>query len=241
MSLKTLEAAAPAAGSRAGWLGLLGVPGDIRAGVGELDIDTLVGADAIADIGDKHVGAAGEGVGGHVAVAEPLAAADGDGRAVHVHLAVALPVEPGPGEEHLAGGRVAGQGEGVARVAGDGAVADVRVDDLPGAATVVGDGGLAAAALVGGVAGDGHAVAAARGPRCDGLARGSAQELVGALAGEVIATRAQGRADVVVDVGASVGVVGGAEGGRALHLHVGVGHGSKAEGAGENCEELHDV
>ena len=227
---EALLLAEAATGAGAGGLSVLAAPRNVRAGLGELDGGALVGADAVADVGDEHVGGAAEGPLGDAPL---LGGADLDGRAVHVHLAVAAPVEPGPGEQGFTGGGVAGQGEGPARVAGRGAAADEGVEHLPGVAAVGGERGLAAAAAVRGVAGDRHAVLAAGGPGGGGLAGVGVQVLrVVALAGEVAAAGVEGRADVVVDH-LGVGVVLGAEGRRALELHVGAGQGSEAEEGGD--------
>lgn len=78
--------------------------------------------------------------------------------AVHVHLAVSNLVEPGPREDGVSSRRVVGQGEAPGGL--EGALADPRVEGLPGSALVVGQGDLAAASLVGGRAGEGQVVSA---------------------------------------------------------------------------------
>lgn len=85
---------------------------DFGAWIRELDVLALPGADTVADIGNKDVGAAGKG-GGSIAF---LAGADGDSSAVHVHLAVTKLVEPGPGEQGLTSRGISGHGELVAGI-----------------------------------------------------------------------------------------------------------------------------
>ena len=210
--------------------------GDIRAGVGELGVAALDGGAAVADVGDEEVGAAAEAGAGLRGAADLLGADDVDGRAVHVHLAVADLVEPRPREEGLARGGVAGDLEGEGRVADDGAVADVRVDDLERLAAVEGERGLARAAVVGSAAGDGHAVRLAGSPVGDSLALRRVEEGVVALAREVAAAGAKRVLHVVVDA-RGVLVELGAQRRGVLHLHV--GRRQAQEGGSEDRKGLH--
>lgn len=153
--------------------------------------------------------------------------------AVHVHFAVANVVEPRPGKEGLAGGGIVRQGKGPARL--ERAAADEGLDDGKGAAAVVRERRLAAAAVVRGAALDREAVAAACRPGRHGAALRRVEQVVVALAGEVAAARGQGAVHVVVDV-CRVGVVLGAERGRVAHLHVALGEGCHEAGEGGEGE-----
>lgn len=173
-----------------GGAGILAAPRHVRAGVRELDSSTLVCADTVANVGDEHVGGATEISLGDAPL---LVGDDFDSRAVHVHLAVALPVEPGPRKQSLARRGVAGQGEVPVRVAGDGTVTDVGVEDLKSVPTVEGHGYLAAAAIVRSATGDGHSVAAAGTPGGGRAASFGIQVLgIVALAWEVAAAGIEG-------------------------------------------------
>lgn len=158
---------------------------------------------------------------------------DRDVRAVHVHLAVANLVEPRPGKEGVAGGRVGGQGEVPFR--GERAAADKGADDGEGGAGVVGQRDLARAALVGGAALERDAVGLAGGPVGHGPALVGVEQLVVALARVRGARVREGVVHVVVDAG-GVGVVLGPEGRRRRHLHVGGGEAREGE---DDDAEMH--
>ena len=148
-------------------------------------------------------------------------------------------VKPRPRKHHLARRRIARQGKLVARVAHDGAVADVRVHNLESLALVKRHRGLAAAAAVWRVARNGKRVRAAGGPGGDGLALFGANVAEVAFAGKVAAVGFEGGADVVVYVPADVGVVARAEGRRGFHFHVARCDGDEARHGGEDVKELH--
>lgn len=154
-------------------------------------------------------------------------------RAVHVHLAVANLVEPRPGKEGVARGRVGGQGE--PPILGERASADKGADDGEGGAGVVGQRDLARAALVGGAALERDAVGLAGGPVGHGPALVGVEQLVVALARVRGARVREGVVHVVVDAG-GVGVVLGPEGRRRRHLHVGGGEAREGE---DDEAELH--
>lgn len=203
-----------------GTSGVLGVVVDIGTGLGEEEVLAFDGRAAVADVGDKHVGTAADGVGSTTGLAELLgASSDGDGGAVHVHLAVTDLVEPSPGKQSITGRSVVGESKAVAGVTHDRAVANVGVDSLPGVATIKGQRSLATAAVVGSTASDGHGVGLARSPGDNRLALRSTNELVVSLAGKVGARSREGRRHAVVDVGGEL-VELGAESRRVLHLHV---------------------
>ena len=206
---------------------LLADVGHIRAGLRELEVAALNSAATISDVGDEHGWAAAEGITGTTdgEIALGSTATDGDNGAVHVHLAVADLVEPAPAKEGLTSRGVVGEGEVVAGVTLDRAVSDVRVDDGPSAATVVGQGGLAATTIVRGATGDGHAVRLTRSPGGDRLTLRSAHEVVVALAREVASITGERVGHGVVDVSGEV-VELASERRRVLHLHV---SGGKAE------------
>jgi hypothetical protein len=212
---------------------LAGLIRHVRARLGEEHIVQLEGAAAVANVGDKHGRKAAE-----VALGRG-ASSDGDGSAVHVHLTVANVVEPGPGEDGIAGRSIRGDSEGVGALAGGGAVSDVRVDDVPGAASVVGERGLTAATAVVGTTVDGEALRRASSPLSSRLALRRTEEGVVTLAGEVVAARAQRASHAVVDVASGIGVVLGLEGSGRGHLHVGVRHGNQAKEGGESLSSLH--
>jgi hypothetical protein len=201
------------------------VDGHIGTRGRELDVGGLGRLAGAANVGSEHGRAAREG---DRSLALGGATGNVDGGTVHVHLAVANLVEPGPGEDGLAGGGVGGDGEVEAALALDGAVANVGVDGSEGGALVVGEGDLAAAALVGRAADDGHVVGLA-GSKVGGGGTGrGAEEAVVTLAGEV--TAADGGGHVAVDVAGGVGVELGLEGSGEAHLHVGGGNGGQAGG-----------
>lgn len=213
---------------------------DIRTRVGEQQVLALDRGASVANVGDEHVRAAADGIRDATDLVGSLAGTtDGHSSAVHVHLAVADLVEPGPGEDGVAGGSVVRQGEIVARVTHDRTVTHVRVDNLPRVAAVEGQRSLATAAIMGSVARDGHLVRLARSPSHDRLSLGSADEVVVSLAGEVAAARIERRRHIVVDAG-GVLVELGAEWGRIFQFHVGLAEGGKANnGSGEQRKGLH--
>lgn len=127
---------------------------DLLARVAEDDLLVLDGLAVVAggaDVGDHDLRIVrGDRVGG------AAAAGDLDIGAVHVHLPVALQVEPGPGEQRLAVGHVAGHLEVVR--ARQRAAALHRLDDVEVRAVVVAERQLARATAVGGRAGERHVV-----------------------------------------------------------------------------------
>lgn len=127
---------------------------DLLARVPEDDLLVLDGLAVVAggaDVGDHDLRVGrGDRVGG------AAAAGDLDIGAVHVHLTVALQVEPGPGEQRLAVGDVAGHLEVV--LGRQRAAALHRLDDVEVLAVVVAERQLARAAAVRGRAGERHVV-----------------------------------------------------------------------------------
>jgi len=215
-----------------------GVGLDRLAGVGELDVDALLGGAGAArgDVGNQHVGQRSQGG------LATLGTRDLDGRAVHVELAVTDLVHPGPGESGLAVGDVGGDLELVLiRGGGGGVVASVtggvagraatldRVDDLEGALLVglgvVGDGDLARAAAVDGLAGEAHLLLGA----LLHLGGSSDKGATGGLAGEVAA----------IDGERAVGQRGAGVGGGDPQEHVSLGGSGEATGDEEGVGEVH--
>jgi len=191
----------------------------IRAGLGVLDVEVLVGLAAVSDVGNEDLGAGREGGTGNVTL---VVTSDGDGGAVHVHLAVADAVVPGPGEDGLAGLRVGGDSEVV--LASKRAVTDVGLDDGEAGTLVVAERELARTAAVGGSAGSGHVVGLAGDKGSSALAGSSAKVDMVALAREIGAGILEGSGHGVVDATrVGVGVVLGPEGGREGHFDVGGG------------------
>ena len=166
----------------------------VRTSIGKLDVGALRRAAVIADVGDEHVGVAREVVG--------ATAGDGDRGAVHVHLAVAGVVEPGPGEDGIAGFGVGGDGEVEGLVAArlvDAAALD-RLDDLEGLSAVVRNRELAGTTFVRRAAGEAELLLAACRPGGRRRTSGSSEVLEVTLAGEVTSCSQErgGHAEVLV-------------------------------------------
>jgi len=120
---------------------------DIRAGVGELDIDARLRRAVVADIGDEHVR--------EVVESRAAAAFDGNVCAVHVHLPVTGLVEPCPCPERITSLGIGRDGKAVDLVRVEfvftdraDAVADERFDDFPSLAVVERERDLARATVV---------------------------------------------------------------------------------------------
>lgn len=113
------------------------------------------------------------------------------------------------------------------------------MNDLPGGSLVKGQRSLAGSSAVVGPASDGHLVALSGSPLSNGLAGGSSEVFVVALARVVGTGALEGRGHAVVDVAASVLVELGAERGRVLHLHVSMSDGGHADDGGASAEKLH--
>ncbi|KAI6769720.1 hypothetical protein HG530_004349 [Fusarium avenaceum] len=221
--------------SALGTSSLLGVVADIGTGVGELKIGSLLGGAAVANVGDKHLRAVAHG-----RCTLTGASTNGDGGTVHVHLTVTNLVEPGPGEDGLAGGSVTGNLEVEGGSTSAGAVADVGVDDLPRLTLIKGERGLATATTVVSTTGDAHVVGITSCPVSNRSTLRGTEERVVALAGEVGAAGLKRSGHAVVDVAASVGVGLGFEGGRVDHLHMCLGQTSQTEAESDSVE-LHFV
>lgn len=200
---------------------------DNRTWIRVQDVRALDGGTPIADISDKQGRAAGDG---------PWAIPTNcDVGTVHVHLPVPDVVVPAPGEERFALGHDGGESEGPVGL--ERAVAYPALEYGEGGPSVVRNGDLAAAAVVGGRAGEGDGVRLAGLPRRNGGALRGVKERVVALAGEVAARFVEGVDHVVVDVGGER-VVLGADRGWVGHLHVSRGRGDEGQD-GSNGESLH--
>lgn len=243
------EGRSAAAGLRALGGEVAGVAGivDVLTGVGEADVDALLGGAAV-DVGDEHGGEVGRAL---LDVALLLnialggaAALDGDGGTVHVHLTVADAVEPGPGEGVLAffdtlgnlvGQRAFGAGAALGEVAVHvrGAATLDRLDDHPlgvlGGLEILGQTDLAGTATVDGGTGEaqGHGLA----DLGDSLLIGSIVDTAALLAGEVTAIGQQRR---VVEGGLAVGS-------RLGHDHVSVDGGSAEQNGGKTSLVEHSA
>jgi hypothetical protein len=218
-----------------GTSGLLGVVADIRTGLGELKIRSLLSGATVADVGDEHLRAVAHG-----RCTLTGASTNGDGGTVHVHLTVTNLVEPGPGEDGLARGSVTGNLEVEGGSTSARAVTDVGVDDLPRLTLIEGERGLATATSVVSTTGDAHVVGATSRPVSDRSTLLGAEERVVTLAGEVGATGLKRSGHAVVDVATSVGVGLGLERRRIGHLHVCLGQTSQTKAESDSVE-LHFI
>ena len=157
------------------------------------------------------------------------AGCDGDGGTVHVEFLLA--VEPGPGEDDIAGRNVGRNVEvkvlqaGVLAALAMGAVALPGCRDLEGIALVDGEADLAGSAVVIADAGEVEVLLAAGGPGGHGGTLRGAEELEVAAAGEGVFTTAAvvGKLEAFVGGIGAVRVVGCTEGWRVVELHVSEG------------------
>ena len=126
---------------------LVGVALDVRAGVGELEIDVCPRRASIVDVGDEHVW--------EVVESRAAAAFDGNMCAVHVHLPPTGLVEPRPRPERITSLGIGRDGKAVVLVCVEDvstgradAVADERFDNFPSLAVVKRERNLARATVV---------------------------------------------------------------------------------------------
>lgn len=211
-------------------IGTLGVRDGSRGGaVGQraavAQVGCLAGARRSGQVGGYGRRGRGSGWGGGGAIA----GVDGDGSAVHVEFLLA--VEPGPGEDGVAGGDIGGDVEvevllaGVFAALAVGAVALPGRGDLEGFAFVDGEADLAGPAVVVADAGHVEVLFASGGPggyRC--TLRG-AELLEIATAGVDVFTAAAvvGELEALIGGIGQMRVVGRTEGRRVNELHVSEG------------------